>query len=155
MIIGIRKGLIYKCRDPTARYCGENREATNVSKPENWLNLVTSTLIFCIILSVTASSFGNSLLHSSKPYARAAASPIQRIFVPFFTTAVPFNQTAIFWFGDITSTDNYTDVRVGYILHQLITILMYGWGITGVSCISICALSTAIYGMTRMYKRPI
>jgi len=34
--------------------------------------------------------------------------------VPFFTTVVPFNQTAIFWFGDITSTDNYTDVRVGY-----------------------------------------
>jgi len=39
---------------------------------------------------------------------------MRRINAPFFTTAVPFNQTAIFWFGDVTSTDTYTDVRVGY-----------------------------------------
>jgi hypothetical protein len=78
----------------------------------SWLTLATTTLMFCIILSGTT-SFWDTLLHSSKPYAKAA-TPIQRIFVPFFTTAVPFNQTAIFWFGDITSTDNYTDVRVGY-----------------------------------------
>ncbi len=38
----------------------------------------------------------------------------QLINVPYFATAVPFNQTAIFWFGDVTSTDTYTDVRVGY-----------------------------------------
>ena len=101
---------MYQSQKKPSSRLHDHFRGTNIS----WLNLVTSTLIFCIILSVTASSFGNSLLHSSKPYARAAASPIQRIFVPFFTTAVPFNQTAIFWFGDITSTDNYTDVRVGY-----------------------------------------
>jgi hypothetical protein len=27
---------------------------------------------------------------------------------------VPFNQTAIFWFGDVTATDTFTDVRIGY-----------------------------------------
>jgi len=59
---------------------------------------------------------------STQPTATATAAATtsfapsgnQRIHVPYFTTAVPFNQTAIFWFGDVTSTDTYTDVRVGY-----------------------------------------
>src|SRR5438067_7575384 len=76
------------------------------------LRLATTIFILGIMLSVTP-SFWNALWHSSKPSAKAAAS-IARINVPFFTTAVPFNQAAIFWFGDITSIDNYTDVRVGY-----------------------------------------
>lgn len=54
-------------------------------------------------------------MHFSRPYAKAAtASSVPHINVPFFTGPVPFNQTAIFWFGDVTSTDNYTDVRIGY-----------------------------------------
>jgi len=54
-------------------------------------------------------------LHFSKHSAKAAtsSSTTPLINVPFFTTAVPFNQTAIFWFGDVTSTHNYTDVRIG------------------------------------------
>ena len=107
---------------------------------------VTSTLIFCTILSLitsscraastshfstrtgnggafqktqVASTSGISVQgHSSEASATAttslAASGNQLINVPYFTTAVPFNQTAIFWFGDVTSTDTYTDVRIGY-----------------------------------------
>jgi hypothetical protein len=52
--------------------------------------------------------------HFSKPSAKAASSAPQRINAPFFSGPVPFNQAAILWFGDITSTDNYTDVRIGY-----------------------------------------
>ena len=54
-------------------------------------------------------------MHYSTPSAKAVVtSPSRRIDMPYFTTAVPFNQTAIFWFGDVTPTDTYTDVRVGY-----------------------------------------
>ena len=34
--------------------------------------------------------------------------------IPYFNGQVPSNQTAIFSFGIATSTDNYTDVRIGY-----------------------------------------
>jgi hypothetical protein len=63
----------------------------------------------------------NNLLHFSKPSAKAAtsSSTTPLVNVPFFTTAVPFNQTAIFWFGDVTSTHNYTDVRIGYNSREL------------------------------------
>lgn len=37
-----------------------------------------------------------------------------RVNAPFFGTAVQINEAAIFWFGKVTLTENYTDVRVGY-----------------------------------------
>lgn len=33
---------------------------------------------------------------------------------PYFSGAVDFNQTGIFWFGKVNTSSNYTDVRVGY-----------------------------------------
>jgi hypothetical protein len=38
----------------------------------------------------------------------------RRVNVPYFETQVPFSQAAIFWFGKISSSENYADVRVGY-----------------------------------------
>jgi hypothetical protein len=59
--------------------------------------------------------FWGSLLPFSKPWAKASAPLPPRVNVPYFgSSAVPFNQTAIFWFGDVTATHTYTDVRVGY-----------------------------------------
>jgi hypothetical protein len=80
------------------------------------LKLATASIVVCIVLLSFTTSFWNSLLlpHFSKPNAKAAAPLIRRIDIPYFSTAVPFNQTAIFWFGDVTSTDTYTDVRMGY-----------------------------------------
>ena len=46
--------------------------------------------------------------------ATTTATSLQQVNVPYFTGPVPFNQTAIFWFGDVTPTHNYTDVRIGY-----------------------------------------
>src|SRR5713226_7877396 len=78
-----------------------------------WLPLATTILIFVVILSVT-SSIWNSPWHPSNPSARAAAAPLPSINAPFFPNTVPFNQTAIFWFGTISSSTTYTDVRLGY-----------------------------------------
>ena len=42
------------------------------------------------------------------------AQPELRVNVPFFNGTVPPNETAIFWFGRVYETENYTDVRIGY-----------------------------------------
>jgi len=82
------------------------------AKRSAWLPLATTILLFGIILSVT-SSLWNNLWYSHNPSARAAA-PLPAINAPYFPNAVPFNQTAIFWFGAISSSTTYTDVRIGY-----------------------------------------
>jgi hypothetical protein len=43
----------------------------------------------------------------------------RRVNAPYFAGPVDMSQTAIFWFGKITSYDNYTDVRVGYNTQEL------------------------------------
>ncbi|HEX9132520.1 MAG TPA: hypothetical protein VF844_09515, partial [Ktedonobacteraceae bacterium] len=83
-----------------------------------WLPLATTIFIFGIMLSVT-SSLWNNLWYSHNPSAQAAAAPLPKINAPFFPTAVPFNQTAIFWFGAISSSTTYTDVRLGYSSSEL------------------------------------
>lgn len=47
---------------------------------------------------------------------RAACSPenMPRINAPGFSGGIPFEQTAIAWFGGVSPTQNYTDIRVGY-----------------------------------------
>lgn len=42
------------------------------------------------------------------------ANGIPRVNVPFFADEIAFEQTAVFWFGRISPTDNNVDVRVGY-----------------------------------------
>ena len=78
-----------------------------------WLPLATTILIISIALSVT-SSVWNSLWHSSNQSVQAAATSVPSINAPFFPDAVPFNRTAIFWFGAVSSSTIYTDVRLGY-----------------------------------------
>src|SRR5437660_6727141 len=76
--------------------------------------LATSILIFCVLLGLTTSIWGG-LLHFSQPSAKAASPVMRRVNIPFFgTSPVPFDRTAIFWFGQVNSTSNYVDVRVGY-----------------------------------------
>ncbi len=81
----------------------------------SWVTLGAATIIICTLLSLTTSFWSGFLpVHFSQTSAKAAPSSPQQINIPFFKTAVPFNQTAIFWFGDVTPTDTYTDVRIGY-----------------------------------------
>ncbi len=73
-------------------------------------------IFLCTVVSFTTpfwSSLG--LGHPSKSTAKASSALDRRINAPYFgNAAVPFNQTAIFWFGSVSSADNYIDVRVGY-----------------------------------------
>lgn len=46
------------------------------------------------------------------------ASSARRVNAPHFASVI-FSQTAIFWFGRITQTENYADVRVGYTNSEL------------------------------------
>ncbi len=56
------------------------------------------------------------------PIVRTAFSAVPLIHIPFiddifdenFQFRTGFSETAIFWFGQITPSDNYADVRVGY-----------------------------------------
>ena len=38
---------------------------------------------------------------------------------PYFADRIKYAETAIFWFGRVTSTENYADVRVGYNASEL------------------------------------
>lgn len=39
---------------------------------------------------------------------------VPTVHVPYFQDDIDFEQTAIFWFGNVTPIDNYADVRIGY-----------------------------------------
>jgi hypothetical protein len=53
------------------------------------------------------------------PISIAAASSIPRVNAPSFDGEIVFTETAIFWFGKISPSENYTDVRVGYNASEL------------------------------------
>lgn len=38
----------------------------------------------------------------------------EEVYAPYFENSVIYSQTAVFWFGKVNSTENYTDVRIGY-----------------------------------------
>ncbi len=40
--------------------------------------------------------------------------PLRRVNAPHFSTSVPIDQTAVFWFGRVTPNENYADVRLAY-----------------------------------------
>ncbi len=102
-------------------YTVQNTPSFDLSKPsrgntKRWVSLAASGLIVCILLSFITSFWGN-LLHFSPASAKGSKAPTSsasQINIPYFNGAVPFNQTAIFWFGDVSSTNNYVDVRIGY-----------------------------------------
>lgn len=48
------------------------------------------------------------------PLIYASSKPIQRVNAPQFSSDIEVSETAVFWFGQVTPTDNYADVRVGY-----------------------------------------
>src|SRR5436853_2941696 len=83
-----------------------------------WVALISLLIIILLgaIVSFTTpfwSSLG--LKHPFKPANKGASVLVRRINIPYFqNSAVPFDQTAIFWFGSVSSSDNFIDVRMGY-----------------------------------------
>ncbi|MCS6839209.1 MAG: hypothetical protein NZ701_00360, partial [Roseiflexus sp.] len=55
------------------------------------------------------------------PVVTRASCPAEmpRINAPKFTGTIPFERTAIAWFGKVSPTQNYTDIRVGYNANEL------------------------------------
>ena len=80
------------------------------------VNTRCSIKMFTAVLSVSIlfPGIGLDLPAGSAPEAAHAAT-VRRVNAPYFGGEdVRFNETAIFWFGQVTSDDNYADVRVGY-----------------------------------------
>src|ERR1700730_17160133 len=77
--------------------------------------LASTSIIVCLFLSPATAIWNSpSPTHFSIPSAKAASPFMRRINIPYFTTDVPFNQAAIFWFGYVDGSNNYIDVRMGY-----------------------------------------
>ncbi len=57
---------------------------------------------------------GGSILSRTAPLEAALLPQIRRVNAPYFTGPVQYDQSGIFWFGRVTSSENYADVRVGY-----------------------------------------
>jgi len=79
------------------------------------INLLMIIFLCTVVSFTTPFWISLGLGHPSKSTAKASSALDRRINAPYFgNAAVPFNQTAIFWFGSVSSADNYIDVRVGY-----------------------------------------
>lgn len=79
------------------------------------LSLAFLLILGCIqLFFAPLARVGLGPFSSGSSPAMAAPPVVRRIDIPYFNSAVPFNRTAIFWFGSVSSSDNYIDVRLGY-----------------------------------------
>lgn len=69
--------------------------------------LVTLSLLVAISLGLTGGLSGRGPVIAQSETTR-------RVSAPYFTDEVWFSKMSVFWFGRVTPTENYTDVRVGY-----------------------------------------
>ena len=70
---------------------------------KRWL-LFLAGCVFC----------SGAILARPAPSDAALLPHIYRVNAPHFTGPVQYDQSGIFWFGRVTSSENYADVRVGY-----------------------------------------
>jgi hypothetical protein len=49
----------------------------------------------------------------------AISTAARRVNAPYFGSAVRYPEAAVFWFGQVTDLQNYTDVRVGYTSQEI------------------------------------
>jgi hypothetical protein len=54
------------------------------------------------------------LLITNDPEASDLTATTPRVNVPYFEGDIRYPETAVFWFGRVSPSDNYADVRVGY-----------------------------------------
>jgi hypothetical protein len=68
-----------------------------------------------VLLAVNGSSRARmEASNSSLAGPRSSPIPARRVNIPYFSGDVRFSETAIFWFGRVTPTENAVDVRIGY-----------------------------------------
>ncbi|CAG0937089.1 hypothetical protein TFLX_05995 [Thermoflexales bacterium] len=71
---------------------------------------MTHKLVKCGIVL----SFISVLLLSGLASEATPLPPLRRVNAPWFSGDVQIEQSAIFWLGKVTPTENYADVRIGY-----------------------------------------
>lgn len=71
---------------------------------------VNPAVLVSLILLLAAS------LPSPRPASALQVPPVRRLNAPQFSgdVASRFDETAVLWFGQVSSSDNYTDARIGY-----------------------------------------
>jgi hypothetical protein len=67
-----------------------------------------------LISTALAQFSGNIYLPMVLTKGSSVSAQGARINAPYFDGDIPWAQTAIAWFGKVTPTDNYADIRVGY-----------------------------------------
>jgi hypothetical protein len=77
------------------------------------LAMIKSRLLPGLILSLYGALVLGHPVGPQPTWAQGADVP-RRVNVPYFSDGVSSDQGAIFWFGYVTETSNYADVRVGY-----------------------------------------
>lgn len=78
--------------------------------------------LFTLVLAISPKpALGTSpseyQLHTADPQANQQTSQLpgsRRINIPYFSDEIEFSEMAILWFGQVTPTINYSDIRVGY-----------------------------------------
>lgn len=94
-------------------------------------NVLLYLLVLTLIVSPAASralaveeAAGGTIYLPLVARSYDAVANLRRIHAPFFNvadiTGQKFSEMAIFWFGRVSSTDNYTDVRVAYNTSELV-----------------------------------
>ncbi|MBI5566722.1 MAG: DNRLRE domain-containing protein [Chloroflexi bacterium] len=70
--------------------------------------------LLAVVLSVSLGAWG--VVDQSVGAGPLALAPLRRVNIPYATTAaeLQFAETAVFWLGRVTPTENYADVRMGY-----------------------------------------
>jgi hypothetical protein len=72
------------------------------------LDIARSNLKRLVLIGLMSFALVGGPLHAS------SLPPLRRVNAPHFGASVPIDQTAVFWFGDVTPHENSTDVRVAY-----------------------------------------
>ncbi|MEM7332428.1 MAG: hypothetical protein AAF490_10065, partial [Chloroflexota bacterium] len=70
-------------------------------------------LVLAIFGSISLIVVSSSTL-AAKSHMASGGNSTPLIHLPYFANEVLLSQRAIFWFGDLSNTNNYADVRVGY-----------------------------------------
>jgi hypothetical protein len=99
-------------------------------------SLGTAAIMFVLTLTATAILAGHRSPNGSAMAAPEASNPAiylpitanqyysgprisRKVNAPYFNGEIKYEQTAVFWFGRVTPTENYVDGRVGYNDNQI------------------------------------
>ncbi|MEF3274629.1 MAG: DNRLRE domain-containing protein [Chloroflexus sp.] len=83
----------------------------------------SASLVLIVLLSISLATATNPPYNQWLPAIFApSAEPQYLVNAPYFPVTNPadrFDEMAIFWFGQVSRTTNYTDVRIGYTNNEL------------------------------------